>query len=251
MELLTGILYFSIQIYCDFSGYSDIAKGTAKLFGIELLDNFRFPYFSKNISEFWRRWHISLSSWFRDYVYIPLGGSKVSNIIALRNVFVVFVLSGFWHGSKWTYIFWGFYHAILFFPMFLRKTQKDDIEIVKNTFFIFPSFKDLGKMMLTYSLVNIGWVFFRAESMGQAISIIKSIIGNKFLPVSFHFYNFFGLFVIIYLFAFEWINKEKGFGLDIGLYPKFIRRCIYLTTIFLIYLMYSPLANSTFIYFQF
>jgi len=251
MEIATSVIYFSIQIYCDFSGYSDIAKGAAKLFGIELLDNFRFPYFSKNISEFWRRWHISLSSWFRDYIYIPLGGSKTSNLIAIRNVFIVFVLSGFWHGAKWTYIFWGFYHAVLFFPMFLRKEQKNDIEMVKNTFLIFPSLKNICKILLTYFLVNIGWIFFRSESMSQAISVIKSIALNNFLPTNFHFYNLFGLFVIVYLFVFEWINKEKRFGLDIGLYPKYIRRCIYLTTVFLIYLMYSPQANSTFIYFQF
>src|ERR1700757_148691 len=251
MEIITGVIYFSIQIYCDFSGYSDIAKGTAKLFGIELLDNFRFPYFSKNISEFWRRWHISLSSWFRDYIYIPLGGSKTSNFLALRNVLIVFLLSGFWHGAKWTYIFWGLYHGILFLPMFLKKKQKNDIDIVKNTFFVFPSFKNFCQIMFTYLLVNIGWIFFRSDNMRQSISILQSIVKNNFLPTNFRFFDFFGVLVILYLFFFEWLNKEKSFGLDIASYPKYLRRFIYITTIFLIYLMYSPQANSTFIYFQF
>ena len=112
--LLLGLLYFSIQIYCDFSGYSDIAIGTSKLFGIEIMSNFKFPYFSRNIGEFWRRWHISLSSWFKDYLYIPLGGSRRGKWISIRNILIIFLISGFWHGANWTFIMWGFTHSLLF-----------------------------------------------------------------------------------------------------------------------------------------
>ena len=121
--LILGLIYFSFQIYCDFSGYSDIAIGLSKLLGIELKSNFKFPYFSKNISEFWNRWHISLSSWFRDYVYIPIGGSKHGIRKSIRNVFIIFLISGFWHGSNWTFIFWGLMHAIIYIPSFLAKSK--------------------------------------------------------------------------------------------------------------------------------
>ena len=119
--LLLGLFYFSFQIYCDFSGYSDIAIGTAKLFGIELMSNFKFPYFSRDISEFWRRWHISLSTWFRDYLYIPLGGSKRGKLTSLRNIIIIFITSGFWHGANWTFIVWGLAHALLYIPLFIKK----------------------------------------------------------------------------------------------------------------------------------
>ena len=118
--LLLGLIYFSFQIYCDFSGYSDIAIGTAKLFGIELMSNFKFPYFSRDIAEFWRRWHISLSSWFRDYIYIPMGGSKGSKWTSIRNIYIIFILSGFWHGANFTFIVWGIFHVIFFIPLYLN-----------------------------------------------------------------------------------------------------------------------------------
>ena len=122
--LFLGLIYFSVQIYCDFSGYSDIAIGSAKLFGIDLMSNFHFPYFSKNIGEFWKRWHISLSSWFRDYLYIPLGGSRKSQLKSIRNIFIIFIVSGFWHGANWTFIIWGFTHALFYVPLFLTRKRR-------------------------------------------------------------------------------------------------------------------------------
>ncbi len=130
LSLILGTVYFAFQIYGDFSGYSDMALGMSKLFGLDLLRNFNFPYFSRDIAEFWRRWHISLSSWFRDYVYIPLGGSKVSKWGQVRNVFVIFLLSGFWHGANWTYIAWGFINAMYFLPLLLLKKNRTHIDTI-------------------------------------------------------------------------------------------------------------------------
>ena len=167
--LILGALYFSIQIYCDFSGYSDIAIGTGKLFGFELFNNFNFPYFSKNIGEFWKRWHISLSSWFRDYVYFPLGGSKISQYISIRNIFIVFLLSGFWHGANLTFIFWGLIHASLYIPLFLKKNYStiDSERINGNKIY------DVVKVLFTFSCVTIAWIFFRSENIPKAFSYIE------------------------------------------------------------------------------
>jgi D-alanyl-lipoteichoic acid acyltransferase DltB (MBOAT superfamily) len=166
--LMLGAVYFSIQIYCDFSGYSDIAIGTGKLFGFELFNNFNFPYFSKNIGEFWKRWHISLSSWFRDYVYFPLGGSKISKYISIRNIFIVFLLSGFWHGANLTFIFWGLIHASLYIPLFLNKnyTTTDTNVINRNKFY------DVVKVLFTFFCVTIAWIFFRSENIPKAFDYI-------------------------------------------------------------------------------
>ena len=161
--LILGLVYFSFQIYCDFSGYSDIAIGTARLFGIELNLNFKFPYHSKNISEFWKRWHISLSTWFRDYVYIPLGGSKNSRLNTYRNLLIVFTLSGLWHGANLTFIFWGLYHVILYYIWIIIKLR------FKSTSKIF----DLLSIIYTYITVTIGWVFFRSETINDAFNYLK------------------------------------------------------------------------------
>ena len=171
--LWLGAIYFSFQIYCDFSGYSDIAIGTSKLFGFELMTNFNFPYFSRNIGEFWRRWHISLSTWFRDYLYIPLGGSKKGKWKSLGNIFIIFLISGFWHGANWTFIIWGLFHAILFIPSFVFKTNRKYISssIAYNS--ILPSAKELLQVVTTFFLVTIGWVFFRSESVLNAINFLK------------------------------------------------------------------------------
>ena len=166
--LILGAILFSFQIYGDFSGYSDIAIGTAKLFGFELMTNFKFPYFSRDIAEFWRRWHISLSTWFRDYLYIPLGGSRVSKPKAIRNVFIIFLVSGFWHGANWTFIVWGGIHALLFIPLFLRGTnRKNTTSIVAEGKWL-PSPRELLQMGWTFSAVTIAWVFFRADNIQQA-----------------------------------------------------------------------------------
>ena len=164
--LLLAAILFTFQIYGDFSGYSDIAIGCAKLFGVKLMRNFNVPYFSRDIAEFWRRWHISLTTWFRDYIYIPLGGSRVSKAKVIRNTFIIFLVSGFWHGANWTFIVWGTYHAMLFLPLILLgKNRKNTNIIAENK--ILPSLKEFFQMLLTFLLVVIGWIIFRAESIGR------------------------------------------------------------------------------------
>jgi len=157
--LWLGAIYFAIQIYCDFSGYSDIAIGTSKLFGFELKSNFKFPYFSRNIGEFWRRWHISLSTWFRDYLYIPIGGSKSSRLNSLKNIFIIFLVSGFWHGANWTFIVWGLIHASLFIPGYLlaRNRKYNHSIVAENS--IIPSLKEASLVLRTFFLVVLAWVF--------------------------------------------------------------------------------------------
>ena len=170
--LILGAVLFSFQIYGDFSGYSDIAIGTAKLFGFELMTNFKFPYFSRDIAEFWRRWHISLSTWFRDYLYIPLGGSRVAKPKAIRNVFVIFLVSGFWHGANWTFIVWGGIHALLFIPLFLRGTnRKNTTSIIAEGRWL-PSPRELLQMGWTFTAVTIALVFFRADSLDHAATFL-------------------------------------------------------------------------------
>ncbi|MCP4522409.1 MAG: MBOAT family protein [Cytophagales bacterium] len=168
LSLLIGMVFFAFQIYGDFSGYSDIAIGTSRLFGFDLMTNFKFPYFSKNIREFWGRWHISLSTWFRDYVYIPLGGSKISQARTLINTFIVFVVSGFWHGANWTFIFWGFLHALFYLPMVLiKKGEKETSSF---------GFKDVFFILINFAVVVVAWVFFRAENITQAFDYLNNFI---------------------------------------------------------------------------
>ena len=182
--LWLGAVYFAFQIYCDFSGYSDIAIGTSKLLGFELMSNFKFPYFSRNIGEFWRRWHISLSTWFRDYLYIPLGGSKEGTWRSIRNIFVIFLVSGFWHGANWTFLFWGFYHSILFIPSFIfNKNRKHTNSIIgKNTILLTP--KEFLQVGNTFILVTIGWVFFRSESLLVSFDYLSKMFFNLDIPYS-------------------------------------------------------------------
>lgn len=177
-SLVSGAIAFSFQIYGDFSGYSDIAIGTAKLMGFELLSNFRFPYFSRDIAEFWRRWHISLTSWFRDYLYIPLGGSKEGKIKTVRNVFIIFLVSGFWHGANWTFIIWGFIHACLFLPILLLDKNRNHVNDIVAQNKVLPNLKELGQMLVTFSLVTITWVFFRADNLSSATGYISYMITN-------------------------------------------------------------------------
>jgi len=181
--LIMGALFFSFQIYADFSGYTDIARGTAKLFGFELMLNFNFPYMSRSIGEFWRKWHISLSTWFRDYLYIPIGGSKVNKWKGIRNVFVIFLVSGFWHGANWTYIAWGGIHAMLFIPSFVMGTNRKDVEDVISETKRFFSLKEMGQIVLTFCLVTMAWIFFRADSIENAVHFI----GRMFTHPSFSF----------------------------------------------------------------
>ena len=173
--LLLGLIYFSFQIYCDFSGYSDMAIGTAKLFGIELMSNFKFPYFSRNIGEFWRRWHISLSTWFRDYLYIPLGGSKKGRLASLRNIFIIFVVSGFWHGANWTFIFWGIFHTILFLPLFILNQNRRFTSLIVAENSALPSIKEFFQMFSTFLQVMIIWVFFRSPTLSDSFNYLSRL----------------------------------------------------------------------------
>lgn len=241
--LFLGAFYFAFQIYCDFSGYSDIAIGTSKLFGFEIMSNFRFPYFSRNIGEFWRRWHISLSTWFRDYLYIPLGGSKEGKWRSLRNILIIFIVSGLWHGANWTFIFWGLFHSILFIPSFIFKTNRKHIgsTIGENSFL--PSSKEFFQVVKTFSLVTIGWVFFRSETLGDAFSFLNQMIFDIGIPESNRrILPYIALFILI-----DYFNRKNE--RDLFLFNN-INRSIMYTIMF--YLIYATLGNQEqFIYFNF
>ena len=250
--LLLGGLFFAFQIYCDFSGYSDIAVGVGKLFGINLMRNFNYPYFSRDIAEFWRRWHISLTSWFRDYVYIPLGGNRTTIAKIVRNIFIIFILSGFWHGANWTFITWGVINATLFLPLILTKKNKQYTDIMAKDRCL-PNFKEIAQIMATFCLVTFGWIFFRSESINQAFSYIGHILSftsgctfsaSRILVI-------FGL--ITYMFVIEWISRKDGHGLEkIGLkwHPVY-RHVFYLFNILIICGFALVTKEQTFIYFQF
>lgn len=240
--LFLGALYFSIQIYCDFSGYSDIAIGLAKNLGIELKSNFNFPYFSKNIRQFWQRWHISLTSWFRDYLYIPLGGSRLGLALSLRNLFIIFVISGLWHGANWTFVMWGLWHCMLYLPFFIMR--QNNISIHFNNFRI-QNMANYVCVFITFLLVTISWVFFRSESIAQSFEYITRLIFEFELP-NLHRS---GLRYVILFFIFEWTfrhNNRKLFKIK----SNFFRWFVYLfMCVFIIAHFYSN--SSSFIYFQF
>ena len=251
--LLLAAIFFTFQIYGDFSGYSDIAIGTAKLFGIRLMRNFNVPYFSRDIAEFWRRWHISLTTWFRDYVYIPLGGSRVSKAKIIRNTFVIFLVSGFWHGANWTFIAWGAYHALLFLPLILLgKNRKYTNTVAEGR--ILPTLKETGQMILTFFLAVIGWIIFRAESIGQAWEYVCGVFSKSLLSKPELFSDKMVLVVIplSVMLLVEWFQRGKGHGFDFGNSPRYkvVRWCIYLSTALLIIVLQQPKV-SPFIYFQF
>jgi D-alanyl-lipoteichoic acid acyltransferase DltB (MBOAT superfamily) len=241
--LWLGAIYFAFQIYCDFSGYSDIAIGTSKLFGFELMSNFKFPYFSRNIGEFWRRWHISLSTWFRDYLYIPLGGSKGGKLKSLRNIFVIFLVSGFWHGANWTFIFWGLFHAMLFLPSFIFNTNRKYTTsiIAQNT--LLPSPKELIQVITTFLLVTVGWVLFRSETIIDAFNYLNKMIVEIGYP---KIYKSYFLNYIISFLSFEFLLRKNHSLIEDGLKLQ----PLIFSLIFLIILNHIN-NNSNFIYFQF
>ncbi|MDP7194926.1 MAG: MBOAT family O-acyltransferase, partial [SAR202 cluster bacterium] len=203
--LLLGLIYFSIQIYCDFSGYSDIAIGTAKLFGINIRTNFNFPYFSRDIGEFWRRWHISLSSWFRDYLYIPLGGSRGSQWTSIRNIFIIFIVSGFWHGANWNFIVWGLTHALLYIPLFLigKNRQYTTNVVAENNWF--PSIKELFQMGMTFLSTTIAWVFFRSESISDSFNYMILMVSKFSIPNN----ERSGILFVVILVVFDWTMRKN------------------------------------------
>ncbi|RZV58569.1 MAG: MBOAT family protein, partial [Flavobacteriaceae bacterium] len=215
--LILGVIYFSFQIYGDFSGYSDIAIGTSKLFGFKLMTNFRYPYFSRDIAEFWRRWHISLSTWFRDYLYIPLGGSRGSKWNALRNTIIVFIVSGFWHGANWTFITWGAIHAIFFVPLLLLNRNRRYLgEVAADR--LFPRLGEFMNILITFALVTLAWVFFRAETIAQALDYFMHMFDLSLIPdrLEIKRYAFEILPLIFILFSFEWFSRQNEHPMQRG-----------------------------------
>ncbi len=243
--LVLGAVYFSFQIYGDFSGYSDIALGTARLFGFELFSNFRFPYFSRDIAEFWRRWHISLTSWFRDYIYIPLGGSRVSQSKAIRNVFIIFLISGFWHGASWNFIAWGAVHALGFLPLFIFRKNRTNVAEIVAADKLLTGFRDLFSMLASFTFVTFAWIFFRARNLTVAVDFIKHI------PIHLGQSPPLKLFLFLYVIPFiliEWLLRRDERQIRVPPY-KILRHIIYIAGIFLV--IYHFKDNSSFIYFQF
>jgi alginate O-acetyltransferase complex protein AlgI len=250
-ELAFGAFFFTIQIYCDFSGYSDIALGTARLFGIELLRNFAFPYFSRDIAEFWRRWHISLSNWFRDYLYIPLGGSRGGIWMKIRNTFIIFLVSGFWHGANWTFIIWGALNAIYFLPLLVTNMNRNNLVIVAQGKLL-PSFREVISIGITFCLTIFAWIFFRANNVDHAFSIIKEIFSSSFFNYPhFHRSPIIILILIVVFFIIEWLGREKQYalaGIGVGV-PQTLRWATYLGIIACLF--YYAGSQQDFIYFQF
>lgn len=245
LSLIVGAILFAFQIYCDFSGYSDIAIGTGRLFGFDLMTNFRFPYLSPNISEFWKRWHISLSTWFRDYVYIPLGGSRISQAVALRNITVVFLVSGFWHGANWTFIVWGGIHAMLYIPVFMRRKNTDTLATTDN------AIKNLSKVLLNFIIVTLAWVYFRSDSVGMANDYLVRLfmgggekayflISTKYKLITAISFASIGLLLFIEYFSFRRQKKEVLLSS-----PVLLILCL------LIMFLGALKNHANFIYFQF
>ena len=250
-HLLAAVL-FAIQIYGDFSGYSDIALGTARLLGIELLRNFANPYFSRSIAEFWRRWHISLTTWFRDYLYIPLGGSQGSQWKTVRNVFLIFLVSGFWHGANWTFLCWGALNALLILPSVISGTNRKYLDIVAKGR-LTPTAKEVMSMAATFALTVFAWIFFRADSVGSAIAFIGKIFSpSLFSPLpTLHLHLYF-IIPLGCFFVLEWMGREDQYAIArLGLHwPKAVRWASYYAIFFYITYFSSGIPQR-FIYFQF
>jgi len=247
--LIMGALFFTFQIYCDFSGYSDIALGTARLFGIDLLRNFAFPYFSRDIAEFWRRWHISLSTWFRDYLYIPLGGSKGGNKMRVRNTFIIFLVSGFWHGANWTFIVWGLLNAIYIMPSIIFRTNRNNLDIVAQGKYL-PNWKELGSMFLTFMVTVFAWIFFRAEDLSHAFSYIGGIFSTSIFELPKESPKLI-LLLIVFFMVIEWLGRDQQYAIaNIGFkWKRPLRWAFYFVILELIFL-YAGIQQQ-FIYFEF
>jgi D-alanyl-lipoteichoic acid acyltransferase DltB (MBOAT superfamily) len=246
--LFIGALMFTFQIYGDFAGYSNIAIGVSRLFGFNLKQNFAFPYFSRDIAEFWRRWHISLSTWFRDYLYIPLGGSRVSDAKKVRNTFIIFVVSGFWHGANWTFIIWGLLNAIYFLPLLLLKKNRINIGVIGDH--RLPRVNEIIGMLLTFCLTVLAWVFFRAENISVALGYLADMLSFEsgesiqISPIL--------IFILIAFILIEWFGRRSKFAIQNSFrnYPVIGRVFTYLIIIS-IFIFGQHNSQYEFIYFQF
>ena len=247
--LVLGAVFFTFQIYGDFSGYSDIAIGTSRLFGFDLMRNFNFPYFSRDIAEFWRRWHISLSTWFRDYLYIPLGGSRGGTWMKIRNTFIIFIVSGFWHGANWTFIVWGALNALYFLPLLLTKNNRSNLDTVAQGRFL-PNLKDFLSILMTFAMTVFAWIFFRADNMTHAFHYISEILSKSLISVPevrpTNVMLLIGTFVFI-----EWLGRGNQFAIEkLGLkWKKPVRLAFYYALILAI--LWFGGKEQEFIYFQF
>ncbi|WCO03089.1 MBOAT family O-acyltransferase [Psychroserpens ponticola] len=248
--LVLGALFFTFQIYGDFSGYSDIAIGTARLFGFDLMKNFAFPYFSRDIAEFWRRWHISLSTWFRDYLYIPLGGSRGTLKFKIRNVFIIFLVSGFWHGANWTFIVWGGLNALYFLPIMLTNKNRSNLDIVAKGKW-FPKLKDLLSILITFTLTVFAWIFFRSNSVTDALGYISNIFDTTLFSIPTLSQGAHHTLILIVIFtAIEWIGREGEFAISkIYKLPVYLRWSFYFAILLLMFVFTGK--EQAFIYFQF
>jgi D-alanyl-lipoteichoic acid acyltransferase DltB (MBOAT superfamily) len=247
--LVVGAVFFAFQIYGDFSGYSDIAIGTSRLFGFSLMRNFANPYFSRDLAEFWRRWHISLSTWFRDYLYIPLGGSKGGTRMKIRNTFLIFIVSGFWHGANWTFIVWGALNAIYFLPLLLLNRNRENIGVVAAGR-ILPTLPEFFSMATTFALTTFAWIFFRAKDLGHALSYIGGIFsGHLFSRPEIRPRNI--ILLIILFTLIEWLGRERQYAIEKtgAKWPEPVRHVFYYLIVFAI--VYFGGKDQQFIYFQF
>lgn len=247
--LLFGAVLFALQIYGDFSGYSDIAIGTARLFGFKLRQNFAYPYFSRDIAEFWRRWHISLSTWFRDYLYIPLGGSSGGTWRKIRNTFIIFTVSGFWHGAGWNFVAWGALHAVYITPLMLMNRNRKNLEII-NPNGLLPGLTEVRQILTTFLLHSLALVVFRARDLTNAYSMLKRIFSASlfFPPI---YINRSIIVLVFIMLAVEWVQRDRPFGLDIGYLnlPRVVNWAIYYAVV--ITILYFGSSQETFFYFQF
>ncbi|MFV0329278.1 MAG: MBOAT family O-acyltransferase [Dysgonomonas sp.] len=247
---LLGAILFSIQIYADFSGYSDMAIGIARLLGFDILNNFRYPYFSRNIAEFWRRWHISLTSWFRDYLYIPLGGSRNGIYKTVRNIFIIFLISGLWHGANWTFLFWGLLNAFYILPSILWKTNRNYIDIVAKDRGM-PRIKETLQIALTFSLATFSWIFFRCETLEDAFVYINNIFSSTLFTKPDLFSGNIILIILLF-FIIEWIGRRDRYAIEnIGIRWKTHYRWMMYYAIIIFILYFSNGDQQQFIYFQF
>jgi D-alanyl-lipoteichoic acid acyltransferase DltB (MBOAT superfamily) len=246
--LLLGLFYFAFQVYGDFSGYSDIAIGAARVMGFKLMRNFAFPFFSRDVAELWRRWHISLSSWFRDYLYYPIGGSKGGKLFVIRNILIIFTVSGFWHGANWNYVIWGFLNGVWFIPLYLLGVNRKNIEIVGQDRWL-PNITEILQMSYTFILFCLALAFFRSPSLPDSLAYVKGLFSASFftIPAS----NFLGVIPLLALFnTIEWFSRKKEHPLEISHLPLTVRWSTYLLLGFVIILAFDKNPNA-FIYFQF